>query len=311
MKKKFLLKIAMIFMLMAVLFIPATVFAEEEEDYCCLWVGGVAVTDSGPVTGEGITGTVTYDADRNILTLQDATITGLNTIREKDDPDRYETKDSNIYSKDWDLTIVVHGVNTVGDRNTTEIAIQAEEKLTITGDGKLFVESGYFGIWATDDCMLDNASVALFGKDNSGISANRDLIIDDSYLVADSDTYEGIRVQRAFMINNSDIIATATDDSAICTNKGDMTIINSSVYAKSTYTSERRYRMHAIEAYTGRIRISHSVIEAYSEGMAAVQAGKKISIGGSDIITPAEWMIGENEDGYTIRIKTETMRKKS
>lgn len=304
MRKDVFLKTAMLFMLMAVLFIPVMVFAdEEEEDYCCLWVGGIAVIESGPVTGEGITGTVTYDGDENILTLENATITGLNTIREKDDPDRYETKDSNIYSKDWGLTIVLIGDNTVGDTDKTQIGIQSEDELTITGSGKLSVKSDYFGIWATKNCMLDNTEVSLFGKDNSGISANKDLIIDDSKLIADSDTYEGIRAQGSILINNSDVKANATDDSAINTNYGDMTIINSSVYAKSVYTSESQYIMHAIEADRGRIRISHSSIEAYCDGMSAVQARKKITLGGSDIITPAEGTIGQNEDGYTIKDK--------
>ncbi|MDD4402344.1 MAG: S-layer homology domain-containing protein [Desulfitobacteriaceae bacterium] len=77
-----------------------------------VWVGGVRVTDENKtgVTGDGVTGTVTYDSDNEILTLEDADITGVYTST----AEYYEGTTYGIYFYDHDLTI-----NLVGDSAIT------------------------------------------------------------------------------------------------------------------------------------------------------------------------------------------------
>ena len=52
-----------------------------------LWVGGVQVTNTNAsnITGEGITGAVSYDSTTKTLTLNNATITGAHEFSVFDD----------------------------------------------------------------------------------------------------------------------------------------------------------------------------------------------------------------------------------
>lgn len=301
MKRKILSRTVFIIMLLTVLLVPAIVLAEDNEDDCYLWVGGVAVTEDGAVTGEGITGSVTYDSDENRLTLKNATITGLNVIVDKDNPSSYVTKDSCIFSRAIPLTIELIGDNKVGDKDAAQLGIASDNALIITGSGTLSAAGNSFGMYVEKNCTLDNAKVsAVSGKYSSALVTSKNLILDDSQLTVDSYGVRGITAWESILINNSKVTAKAQDSDAIYSVDGDITVINSKVHAKSVYTSEKEYLMHAIEANNGRIRISHSNIAAYCDGKAAIQAGNLITVGGSDLITPAQGKIGQNEDGYTI-----------
>jgi hypothetical protein len=274
---------------------PMTAFANDsgtdgsqEESECSLWVGGVAVTDSGNVTGKGIKGTVHYDSDKNVLTLSDATITGISEIKEEN-----YTLHTSIYCNEVPLTIVLKGKNKVGDIKNPDISILADEDLTIKGSGSLDVKGSNYAIWATEDCEIsDHASVTINCSYNAAISANKKLVIDDSYFTAKGGGYEGIRAQE-LEVRGSTVHATAKDTTAI-RSRGSIYIIDSDITAESTRGSDKEYRFNAVEAY-GSIVIANSSLNAVSDSQAAVLAGKKIRLSGSKIIKPASGTIGEGK----------------
>ncbi|MGN0159832.1 MAG: hypothetical protein ACI4AQ_00405 [Lachnospiraceae bacterium] len=128
---------------LAVGFMPTGVLAADTE--YALWVGGVQVTsgNAGNITGSGITGTVSYDADTKTLTLDNATITGVHI-------GDYRSSDqglAGIYAGNAfrsDLTIHLIGENTVtgqsGD-SYSSCGIYSYRNLNFTGSGKLNVSS--------------------------------------------------------------------------------------------------------------------------------------------------------------------------
>lgn len=79
-----------------------------------LWVSGVQVTEGANITGAGITGTVTFNASNNILTLNAATITGI------------------IVSSLGDLTIHLTGGNTIQATGTETSLINSTNAGTLT-----------------------------------------------------------------------------------------------------------------------------------------------------------------------------------
>lgn len=116
-----------------------------------LWVGGVPVTSTNAtnITGDGISGTVSYDEATKTLTLNNATITGV-------------ALGSTIYSK-HDLTVNLIGNNRLGDvvamddvgdgeRYTMPFGIYASDgretyfDITITGSGNLEIYDRLQGI---------------------------------------------------------------------------------------------------------------------------------------------------------------------
>ena len=138
------------------------VSALASSDSPSLYVGGVEVTASGNVTGDGITGTVSYDADTNTLTLKDATLSGSHNAV-------YFT--ANIYAKN-DLNIVLEGSNSIGSGG--DCAILAESDLKISGSGSLTCGSendaafeGH-GIYCSGDLKVERATLNFYVK-NGGI----------------------------------------------------------------------------------------------------------------------------------------------
>ena len=115
-----------------------------------LTVGGVAVTDAnkGRITGEGITGTVSYDPATKTLTLNNATITPANIPG--------EGAPTAIVS-DQDLTVKLIGANVLGtvpqnpalsSDYTISNGIYADEKdITVTGSGSLTIYDYFSGIY--------------------------------------------------------------------------------------------------------------------------------------------------------------------
>ena len=134
-----------------------------------LWVGGVQVTsaNASAVTGDGISGTVSYDRATKTLTLENATITGKYFV----------PPDSNIYSDGEDLKIKLVGTNTLSvDKSGVGINIR-NAGLTITGDSLRVgdsTRSNDFGIWAATNITIENcgnlevfaASLGLYSENN-------------------------------------------------------------------------------------------------------------------------------------------------
>lgn len=128
---------------LAVGFMPTVVFAANTEYE--LWVGGVQVTsdNASNITGSGITGIVSYDADTKTLTLDNATITGVHI-------GDYLSSDqglAGIYAGNAfgsGLTINLIGENTVTGQTRdsySSCGIYSYRNLKFTGSGKLNVSS--------------------------------------------------------------------------------------------------------------------------------------------------------------------------
>lgn len=141
------------------------VSALASSDSLGLWVGGVEVTASGEVTGDGITGTVSYDADTNTLTLNGATLSGY-----------YEdyAYPVFIYAEN-DLNIVLIGDNKVeyGDNDKYPRAIYVSGDLNISGSGSLACGSennafAGFGIECSGNLKVENATLKFY-VENDGI----------------------------------------------------------------------------------------------------------------------------------------------
>ena len=116
-----------------------------------LWVGGVQVTNANAsnITGEGITGAVSYDSTTKTLTLNNATITGVHEFSIFDDV-------SGIYGKET-LKINLIGNNTItgSDNGGSSYGIYIDNRnLTFTGTGSLTVSAA--------DLSENNWSVAVF-----------------------------------------------------------------------------------------------------------------------------------------------------
>ncbi|MGN0328528.1 MAG: hypothetical protein ACI4D4_06070 [Lachnospira sp.] len=143
--KRKLLSILLVVCL-AVGLMPTVVFATDTE--YALWVGGVEVTsdNASNITGIGITGTVSYDADTKTLTLNNATITGVHI----GDYLSSDQGSAGIYAGNAfgsGLTINLIGENTVTGQSQSvtscpsSCGIYSYRKLKFTGSGKLNVSS--------------------------------------------------------------------------------------------------------------------------------------------------------------------------
>ena len=116
-----------------------------------LWVGGVQVTNASNITGEGITGAVSYDSTTKTLTLNNATITGAHEFSIFDDV-------SGIYGKET-LKINLIGNNTItgSDNGGSSYGIYIDDgNLTFTVTGSLTVSAA--------DLSENNWSVAVFAE---------------------------------------------------------------------------------------------------------------------------------------------------
>ncbi|WP_148228152.1 S-layer homology domain-containing protein [Syntrophobotulus glycolicus] len=131
-----------------------------------LWVGGTQVTATGAVSGSGIEGTVTYDADQNILTLNGATITSAYTDGSNNKYGIYTT---------GSLSIVLSGTNTItaqdnGSDGKTYV-IYTGGSLAISGSGTLAANGGTgtasYGIYAAAVSVEESAEVTATGGEAS------------------------------------------------------------------------------------------------------------------------------------------------
>ena len=114
MKKRILSALLCLCMVMALM--PTVAFAEPTSYN--LWVGGVEVTsdNASNITGEGITGTVTYDDSTKTLTLDNVNIDSVYSFT-----NGVGTDSAGIYVRfdfDGDLTIKLVGENTITGKLT-------------------------------------------------------------------------------------------------------------------------------------------------------------------------------------------------
>ena len=114
MKKRILSALLCLCMVMALM--PTVAFAEPTSYN--LWVGGVEVTsdNASNITGEGITGTVTYDDSTKTLTLNNVNIDSVYSFGNGVGTDSAGIYVSEVF--DGDLTIKLVGENTITGKLT-------------------------------------------------------------------------------------------------------------------------------------------------------------------------------------------------
>ena len=171
MKKRFLSMLLCLCLLLTML--PTVALADNYTEYD-VWVGGTRITseNAGGVQGDGISGSVIYDADNQNLILNDAHITSWSTRAQTGN-----TSDilAGIYSA-GDLTITLRGENTVD----TSAALKSNEgnrgifslgKLKLMEEGALVVTAGdatktSFGMEASE-ILITGCHITASGKQNA------------------------------------------------------------------------------------------------------------------------------------------------
>ena len=166
MKKRITRILSMLLCLcMLVALLPTTVLAAETT--YGLWVGSVQVTSSNAneITGDGISGNVSYNADTKTLTLDGATITSAHLTN-----DAFGIDTDNSFG---DLTIELKNQNTIVGQERSDGYIGAggssygmyiRGNLTLTGDGSLAVSSA-------DATALNSWSVAILASGNITVNS--------------------------------------------------------------------------------------------------------------------------------------------
>ena len=199
MKKRILSALLCLCMVMALM--PTVAFAEPTSYN--LWVGGVEVTsdNASNITGEGRTGTVTYDDSTKTLTLNNVNIDSVYSFT-----NGVGTDSAGIYVRfdfDGDLTIKLVGENTItGQLPGSEIsgygffAEGFSTNLIFDGSGSLNIsaadgKTGAGNSWSV--AIYANGSVNVGAQctitATSGVASSISAAIDCSYL-----TLEGAKV---------------------------------------------------------------------------------------------------------------------
>ena len=167
MKKRILSALLCLCMVMALM--PTVAFAEPTSYN--LWVGGVEVTsdNASNITGEGITGTVTYDDSTKTLTLNNVNIDSVYSFYNgvgKDSAGIYVRFDF-----DGDLTIKLVGENTITGKLTDPEEISGYGFFSTTN--LIFDGSGSLNISAADGKTgeRNSWSVAIYANGSVNVGA--------------------------------------------------------------------------------------------------------------------------------------------
>jgi hypothetical protein len=214
-------------------------------------VGGIHVTsaNAGNVTGDGITGTVTYDPNERILTLNNATITKMGN-------------NMNAIYSGTNLKIVLIGNNTIriwsgssSNSNLAGINVNGELKIESTSDGSISVYNTLgaienYGIKATSGITIEGCTVNAAGWAASRTSAgivvtDGNLYIRNATVTADSSLYTlkgssyGIYIIKGSLdIDNSSTVTATGDERALLVAKPTETVLTeTALVAASTSKS--------------------------------------------------------------------------
>lgn len=261
-----------------------------------LYVGGVAVTGTGDITGEGITkGTPTYNATTHTLDLNGATITGVYT--------NGYSRTYNIYSSGiTELTITgsgtlsgaQYGIYTAGCRN-----------LTVNGTGSgIEVTSQSFGIdtdplaslgdgnWQYNDSLTLEGKVTAAGTSGCGIYAYHDITINNGATIIANGTFAGIATYLPYKNAAADSsyrrqnIGTLTINGGTITAQGTyygifsaytMEINGGTITATSTTSESNSLRFSGIGTDYGALEINNGITKIEATGAeSAIEGGKSL-----------------------------------
>jgi len=234
----------LLMVIMVFTMLPTAVFAATTYE---IWVGGIQVTtdNASGVTGEGIAGTVTYDAGTNTLTLNNATITGYYTNE--------FSHAAGIFAK-YDINIVLQGSNSIDISPTIRVSGVTSDSggVALSGDGILTINLGTssqfsmgissFSFTSTNSitgCTVTTTGGATTGSTNSssiGISVFGPLLIEDATVIASggSATWNsslGILTESSLTVKDSSL--TATGDTQALYHGGSISASDSTVTASS------------------------------------------------------------------------------
>ena len=222
--------------------LPVSALATDNYSIC---VGGVWVTsdNTSNVTGAGITsgsGSVTYSAGSNTLTLNNATITGYYT---------FNSRDAGIYysGNSSDLKIVLIGSNTIAINPTNPaLGICSSSKgIALSGSGSLTITfgastSGSYGINTQATCSITDCTLTVIGGDSTssdsvGIYAGTSISISNATVTTTGGTvlspyasYGIYAPGRPLSVQNSTVTAIGNDQAVYV---GSVTLNNSRVMA--------------------------------------------------------------------------------
>ena len=138
---------------------PAATTALAAESYG-LYVGGVEVTSEncGSITGNGISGTVSYDPNKDELTLNGATISSTYV----DDVGTCNIVNTGLYKQ---LKLVLIGNNILKDGQFGIFLYNGA--IFFQGTGNLSVTSSVDGIHTSSDIMVDGPTIEVSGGFNN------------------------------------------------------------------------------------------------------------------------------------------------
>ena len=225
-------------MMLGVLLIPSTAFAEPMP--AILWIGGNTVTAGGTVTGKtGITGSVSYDATKCELTLNNASIS------------LYTGDDALRYANSGTLTINLIGTNTI---DSARYAIFAPDNLVITGSGILIATGG-------------SNSVVIATHEKISIGGGAELYLCDAKVKSRAISSGAVE------INNAEVSAVAHADTIYARNSLIITD-GSIVKATTTDIDNEGYALYS----GGEFKIYGSTVNAVSKCMAAMYSSVDIDV---------------------------------
>ncbi len=192
-----------------------------------LSVGGVDVTaaNADSITGDGITGTVSFAVKDGVptLTLNGATITGGKKVS------RSGVYVQPVYCPGADLTVVLSGDNRIiptAQENAVTVGFLAptdnDGALTITGDenATLEVRAERSALYIDKNVTIRGGKCYTFHSgsgyyNEKGFYANGELLIEGATLIAESDNACGIyAADGTLTIRNSTVTATGNSSSA-------------------------------------------------------------------------------------------------
>ena len=256
--------------LMVIGMMPTVALAAGSYD---LWVNGEQFSSDHLEIACG-EGTATYDPATKTLTLEDATITERNL------------NSRSIDSQIGELNIILKGEN----KMTAYELYASQGDVTILGTGSLTVNTSTTdAIFVTKKLIVDGTTLQLTAPaDGGGILAVGGVEIRNGANVTAKGQYYGISTEgNTIEIKNSTVQAEATEDycnaiTANCYNAdldevvvGDISIIGSTVTAKSFYPALRSFNLN----------IADSMVEATSTGDWGIWCDDEISIRGTSKVT--------------------------
>jgi glucan-binding YG repeat protein len=185
--------------LMGMVLLPATVMAEEPDEF--ILVNGQNILEAENNTVQCGEGTAKYDPSSGVLTLDNAVIDTVSQTAFG------VCAGNNEFGKIMDLSLNLIGKNVIqADKEKDSISgIAVQGSIDIQGEGSLYLNTDD-GIYAGKGVSITDAEITL-NCSNVGILAGDDIIVKDSNISAVSKTDYGIRTEGSFILESGKVYA--------------------------------------------------------------------------------------------------------